>query len=121
MTVKMSWFGDKASAALHEGAREGLQAAADELLRLSQPEVPVSPYAGGGFLRSTGATAVDPVGAEAAVFYNGPADTPGLPVFVHERMDVSHTTGHAKFLEGPLNANKPRLMQIVADHMSKKL
>jgi len=84
---------------MHAAAAAALKDAADELLRVATPDVPVSPNTGGGFLRDSGKAEVDESGLRAQVSYVGPSDKPLLPVWVHEDTTAPHTTGRAKWLE----------------------
>lgn len=96
--LKFKWHGKEVKNALHRGAAQGIAKWADEVLKASQDEVPVSKWARGGYLKSTGAVDMDERKLEATVSY----DT-DFAVWVHERMDVNHPVGKAKFLEDPLN------------------
>ena len=42
-------------------------------------------------------------------------------MWVHERQDVQHPTGKAKFLEGALNDNRDDLMEMIADEIKGEL
>lgn len=121
MSTRSSWYGDRAKRQAREAAADGLADAADFILRKSQPRVPVSPYAGGGFLKATGQTDVDRDGLVAAISYDGPADNPGMPVYVHERMDLKHETGSAKFLETPMLDNKREAREMVGKQIRRAL
>ena len=96
-------------ALMHKAAAAALKDAADELLRVATPDVPVSPRADGGFLRDSGKAEVDESGLSAQVSYVGPSDKPLLPVWVHEDTTARHTTGHAKWLEMAAKATAKRL------------
>jgi hypothetical protein len=106
MSGRIIWRGAEAKAKARAGAVRGLGLWAEDVLTASQPLVPVSPNTGGGLLRDSGTTTVDAGSLSAAISYDGPADKPALPVWVHENMANSHETGEAKFLEKPLNASK---------------
>lgn len=96
-------------ARMHAAAAAALKDAADELLRVATPDVPVSPNTGGGFLRDSGKAEVDEAGLRAQVSYVGPPDKPSLPVWVHEDTTAKHSTGHAKFLEMAAKETAKRL------------
>ena len=121
MTMIIKWDDSKARAAVKEGGAAGLKKWTDNLLAASQPEVPVSPNTGGGLLRDSGKAQVDAGALRAAVSYAGPADKPALPIWVHERMDVQHSTGKAKFLEGPLLASASRGLEATAHEIKSRL
>ena len=86
-------------ARMHAAAAAALKDAADELLRVATPDVPVSPLAGGGFTRDSGKAEVDEAGLRAQVSYVGPSDKPSLPLWVHEDTTAKHDVGRAKWLE----------------------
>lgn len=119
--MSIKWDDSKARAAAKSGGAAGLQKWADELLAASQPEVPVSPLAGGGFLRDSGKAEVDAGALQAAVSYDGPGDKPALPIWVHENMAVQHSTGKAKFLEDPLNGSTTSGPAAVASEIRSRL
>ena len=105
-------------AKIHAAAAAALKDAADELLRVATPDVPVSPLPGGGFLRDSGKTEVDEAGLSAQVYYDTPTPATGsdgresfgsLALMVHENTKVSHSTGHAKWLEMAAKETAKRL------------
>lgn len=103
-------------AKMHAAAGAALKEAADELLRIATPDVPVSPNRGGGFTRDSGKAEVDEAGLCAQVGYTtGPGRSDGragggsLAVLVHEDTTASHTTGRAKWLEMAAKENAKRL------------
>ena len=95
-------------ARMHAAAAAALKDAADELLRVATPDVPVAPV-GGGFLRDSGKAEVDEAGLCAQVSYGGPPGKSLLPVWVHEDTTAKHTTGHAKWLEMAAKETAKRL------------
>jgi hypothetical protein len=121
------WYGAMAKSRMHQAAVEGLQEGAEYLGEKSQDVVPVSPNAGGGYLRDSLKIAVDGSQLIAAVGYDtGPTHNRGragggnLAVVVHENMSTHHGGGKsAKFLETPLNANKPAIIRIIGQRMRK--
>jgi len=119
MTIK--WDDSAARAAVKSGGAAGLKKWADDVLAASQPEVPVSPNTGGGFLKRSGKAEVDAGAMRAAVSYAGPSDKPALPIWVHENMAVQHSTGKAKFLEGPLLASASRGLEATAHEIKARL
>lgn len=120
------WHGDRAKAAVHEGAVKGLTKWAEDVLEVSQPEVPVAAE-GGGFLRDSGKVEVDDDALVATISYSSPptrsdgrrAPSASVAVIVHENMRAHHTTGNAKFLENPANASKKSGPQTVRDAIKK--
>ena len=76
------------------GAAEGMQEAAEGVLVRSSQLVPVD----SGTLRESGRAVSD--GLVAAVTY-----TADYAVYVHERLDVYHPDGQAKFLENALDSS----------------
>lgn len=100
----LKWYGGKAKVRARIGAARGLKQWADDVLKDSQPQVPVAPV-GGGFLRDSGKSEVDAAALRAVVSYDSPPGT-HLAIWVHENMTAQHTVGNAKFLENPLNESK---------------
>jgi len=105
-------------AKMHEAGAAALKEAADELLQIATPDVPVSPLPGGGFLRDAGKVEVDEAGPCAYVYYDTPTPATGsdgreafgsLAVMVHEITTASHSTGRAKWLEMAAKENATRL------------
>jgi len=94
------------SASLGEKFRRGLTKAGLELQRWSQKEVPVDM----GTLKNSAGTRVIGAGwgSDAVVFY-----TAAYAVYVHERMDLKHPVGRAKFLEGPARERRDELLRII--------
>ncbi len=121
MSVRVTWRGHEVTEAVRAAAVDGLDESSAELLDLSNADVPVSEWTGGGFLRGTGKAQTDASELRAAVSYDGPSDTPGLPIFVHERMEIQHPTGSAKFLENAMNENRGKLLDIIADKIKRAL
>ena len=120
MSDTLKWYGREVTETMKAGAVEGLKLSSESLLRITTPEVPVSPWSRGGFLRDTGKAEADEGELMAAVSYSGSSDNPSLPVYVHERTDVQHETGSAKFLESALMANKDELLRQIADAIKAK-
>lgn len=102
-------------AKMHAAGGAALKEAADELLSVATPDVPVAPV-GGGFLRDSGKAEVDEAGLSAQVGYvTGPARSDGragggsLAVIVHEDTSAKHGTGRAKWLEMAAKETAKRL------------
>lgn len=126
MSVKSTWHGAAVSRKLRNAAAEGLLDAAEHILSVSQPLVPVAPV-GGGYLRDTGVASVDEGELRAAVSYitgdtreDGRHGGGNLAVVVHEDMDSHHTTGQAKFLEQPFNSEKDEVLRRIAASIRRK-
>lgn len=117
----VNWHDEAAKAAVRRGGAKGAHDWAQDVLSRSQPEVPVSPLTGGGFLKGTGKVTDAPDQMKAAVSYSGPSDKPNLPVWVHELRGISHTTGKPKFLEDPLNADTDSGLERMADALRSEL
>jgi len=117
--TKVKWYGREAKEAARRGSIDGLRQAAEKGLEASQRLVPVSPYARGGYLKSTGKISVDESVPVAAISYDSP---PGkhIAIWVHERLDVRHTSGSAKFLERPLNEMKSGILSAYTVEIGKR-
>lgn len=83
-------------------AAEGLESAAEQVLRRSDADVPVQT----GRLKRSGTVQVDKGRLEAGVGY----DT-NYAVEVHEDMSRHHPDGHAKYLENAFNELRPQLLE----------
>lgn len=97
MTV--DWHGDEVLRQIERALRRGEQAAAEELLEQSNARVPVET----GRLRGSGRV------EDGQVIYDAP-----YAAVVHERMDVHHDVGEAKFLESAANGHKQQLAEKLA-------
>lgn len=118
--MKLVWHGAKAKADAKAGALRALEKGANSVLDESQRLVPVSPWARGGYLKSTGKADVDEGALRAAVSYDSPGGD-HLAIYAHERMDVSHETGQAKFLEQALNSNRDEILADMARAIKREL
>lgn len=116
MTASMKWHGDKAKAAVREGGADGLKDAAELVFEASQRAVPEAT----GALKRSGKITRGEDGLEAVITYGE-----GLPdnraVVVHERLEVRHPTGSAKYLENPTIESAPQVQEAVADGIRRKL
>jgi hypothetical protein len=63
-----------------------------------------------------GTAAVHVNGNEASITYDGP-----YARYQHERMDLRHPHGNAKFLELPMVTEKDKAMQIIATDIARAL
>lgn len=94
----------KAKQAAQSGGAEGVDSAAQRLLKKSQPHVPVDE----GELKSSGYVVVN--GSEASVVYDAPH-----AVFVHEDLEAHHDQGSAKFLEKAIEPDE--LLTLIAEKL----
>jgi hypothetical protein len=112
--MKMQWHGDKALAALRAGEKAGLQAGAEVVFEASQREVPIET----GRLKASGKIRVK--GNRATISYGE-----GLPDqragIVHEKLELDHPHGSAKFLENPTVASAGKVFKAIADGIRRKL
>jgi len=112
MTIK--WHGDRAKAAVREAGAEGLKDAADLVFEASQRAVPEAT----GALKKSGKITRD--GMHAEITYGE-----GLPdnraVIIHEKLEIRHPDGTAKYLENPTADAAPRVDRIIADAIRRKL
>lgn len=112
-TVRWNSQTQRIRAIVAEAALRGVQEAADELLDISQPLVPVE----SGDLRKSGETASERSGKHfvGATGYGRTGGTAVQAIVQHEQQDYHHTHGQAKFLEQPLVSQAERLGQKIAD------
>lgn len=111
-----------------QGLRRGLYQEAEKIMTASKELVPVDT----GTLRASGHVQL-PVqrGVRVSVDlgYGGPAgrgnlgasnrEPVGYAVIVHEKLNVHHTVGQAKYLEVPLQRAKPGMSRRIADHIRR--
>lgn len=97
------------------GAHEGAARGGEHLLHAAQSAVPVDTSA----LQRSGQVDVD--GTVAAVSFGrddgagrGGRSTSEYAAIVHERMDVNHPRGQAKFLEQPMHAETSAIAALAA-------
>jgi epoxyqueuosine reductase QueG len=67
-----------------------------------------------GILRASAEVSVDPAALEAAISYNTP-----YAVYVHERLELHHKVGEAKFLEKAIAAKAGDMQAILAKYLEK--
>lgn len=100
--------------AVHAAGAEGIEAGARLVFEASQRDVPTDT----GGLKESGKLKLD--GLHAEITYGE-----GLPdpraVIVHEKLDLHHDDGTAKYLENPTIAAKARVQSIIATAIRRKL
>ena len=106
----LKWYGDKAKGNVEIGGTAGVKSAAEALLQRTLPHTPKL----SGELRASGT--VEGEGLEAKVAFTAPHAIP-----VHERTDVRHTTGEAKFLERTLADERQALLELMAAELRRAL
>lgn len=110
----MNWNGAKVRRAVHAGGADGVEAGARLVFEESQRAVPKDT----GELEQSGKVTVD--GLHAEITYGE-----GLPdaraIVVHEKLDLHHDDGTAKYLENPTNAAEDRVQSIIAAAIRRKL
>lgn len=111
---KLTWNGAKAKAAVRAGGEDGVKAAAEIVFEASQQAVPVDH----GDLKQSGRVIVK--GLHAVIRYGE-----GLPDIragiVHEKLELHHDSGGAKYLENPTKASTQRVASAIADGIRRKL
>ncbi len=114
MTATAKWYGDKAKAAVREGGAEGVEAGARLVFEATQRAVPVDT----GALKRSGKITAH--GLHAEITYGE-----GLPdaraVIIHEKLDIHHDKGTAKYLENPTTASARRVEDVIAEAVRRKL
>lgn len=110
----MSWGGARVRAAVRRAAADGVEAGARLVFEASQLAVPEDT----GGLKESAKVKAD--GLQAEITYGE-----GLPdpraVIVHEKLDLHHDDGTAKYLENPTNAAADRVRSIIAAAIRRKL
>lgn len=110
--AEVNWNGDQVDDRAEAAAEMGLRLGAEHVLQASRAVVPLEE----GTLERSGTATQE--GLEAAVSYNAhPYD-----VIQHERLDFRHANGRtAKYLEGPLNAERETVADIIAAQLRRAL
>lgn len=105
LRAEVTWSGAAVAATTHAAAARGLRVAGEYVLTESRDVVPIDE---GPLIRS-GAVDVDPVALVAGISY----DTP-YAVRQHE-VPMRHAPGRThKYLEGPLNASRAIVLELIA-------
>ncbi len=114
MTVK--WHGARAKAVVHAGAADGLHDAANDLFDETQRAVPVLT----GALKASGNLDVDSSTLHAEITYGEglPRDYAGI---IHEKLEIHHDQGSAKYLENPTVAAARRFDATIAASIRRRL
>ena len=116
MKTTAKWYGDRAKDAAREGGAEGIQEGAELVFGMSQRAVPEA----SGALKSSGKINRSEDGLKADISYGE-----GLPdnraIIVHEKLDLRHPVGTAKYLENPTTEAAPKVNEAVADGIRRKL
>lgn len=110
----MNWSGARARAAVREAAADGVEAGAKLVFEASQLAVPEDT----GGLKESGKVKAD--GLHAEITYGEGLSDPRA-VIVHEKLDLHHDDGTAKYLENPTNAAADRVRSIIAAAIRRKL
>ena len=111
--VRFTWNGDEVKRREREGRNKGLKLAAEHLLAVSQPLVPVEE----GTLVRTGVASVDEGKGQSAVSFDGP-----YAARQHEELTWRHDPGkQAKYLEQPYNTERPTMLAIIAAQIRRSL
>jgi hypothetical protein len=109
----LDWHGERVGAATEEAAFKGLRKAAEHVLQVSRAVVPLEE----GTLERSGVASADRASLTAAVSY----DTV-YAARQHEELTWRHAEGRtAKYLEGPLNAERETVGEIVAAEIRRAL
>ncbi len=104
---------DRLAAQYDAAAAEGLEAAGDHVLEVSNRDVPFEK----GTLRASGKVSVDREALRVAVSY----DT-DYAVMQHEDPDNQHDAGRSpKYLENAINSERTEAAQIVAETVRRRL
>jgi hypothetical protein len=114
MSMTVRWNGAKAKAAVVEGGKEGIRDATELVFDATQLEVPTDT----GALRASGRVDVD--GLHGEVRY-GEGASSGYAAIIHEKLEIHHDRGSAKYLENPTAASARRAFAAIATGIRRKL
>lgn len=114
MPSSVDWNGAKVRRMVHDAGADGIEAGAKLVFEASQRAVPKDT----GELEESGALTAD--GLHAEITYGE-----GLPdaraIVVHEKLDLHHDDGTAKYLENPTTAAADQVRSIIAAAIRRKL
>ena len=109
----VDWNGPQIEALLEGASVKGLTLAAEHLLQVSRTEVPIDEAT----LERSGVASVDPDSQTAAVSYGTV-----YAVRQHEELTWQHAPGrNAKYLEGPLHAEKDTMLALIAAQLRREI
>ena len=114
MKTTMKWNDAKAKAAVRAGGADGIEAGAESVFRATQRAVPEET----GGLKRSGKVRHD--GLHAEITY-GEGLSDARAVFAHEKLEIHHDDGTAKYLENPTTAAAARVRSIIAAAIRRKL
>ena len=110
----MNWNGARARHVVHDAGADGIEAGAKFVFGESQRAVPTDTRG----LKESGKVKAD--GLHAEITYGE-----GLPdpraIVVHEKLDLHHDDGTAKYLENPTTAAEAQVRSIIAAAIRRKL
>jgi hypothetical protein len=114
--VSVKWHGAKVKAAFRNGAADGIRAAAKTVFDASQQAVPEDT----SDLKQSGKLTVDEANLRAEITYGS-----GLPdaraVITHEKLEIRHDNGSAKYLENPLRELADEVGGLIATNIRKNI
>lgn len=105
MSSDLTWYGDNAKRAATSAGVAGLRTALDRYLGQARAKAPYET----GALRASGSTTLDCAALTGTVSFSADYAVP-----VHERVDVQHPIGGAKFLEHALQDPSDLLDELAA-------
>jgi hypothetical protein len=114
--VRLKWHGARAKARIRDGAAEGLWAAGEMVFEASQRAVPEDT----GRLKQSGELTVDEQQLRATIRYGAGISDPRAEI-IHEKLEIQHDSGTAKFLENPMIERAGKVGQVIAADIKKKL
>ena len=113
MSGRVDWRGTQVSANVRRAVEAALPGIAEQVLTLSKREVPVET----GTLMRSGTVTMTNGGRTAEISYNTP-----YAAYQHEGVDLVHPNGgKAKYLEDPLRASAPKVIEALARAAKKGL
>lgn len=108
MSMRFRWFGKRREREIKRRSIEGLMAAAQHVLAVSNSRIPLDE----GHLMRSGGVDVDEQAMKASVYY-----TAIYAPRQHEELDWNHAPGReAKFLEKSMIEQRARVREIIAEH-----
>lgn len=111
--VTFEWNGEQVKRREREGRNRGLRTAAEHLLAVADPLVPVEE----GTLVRSGTASVDETKGQSAVSFDGP-----YAVRQHEELTWRHDPGkQAKYLEEPFHAEAETMKALIAAQIRRSL
>ncbi|WP_116051681.1 hypothetical protein [Amycolatopsis palatopharyngis] len=114
--MSFKWHGAKVKAAFSKGTADGIEAAGKAVYNESQKRVPEDTAR----LRQSGELEVDKANLRAVISY-GKNLPDARAAIAHEKLEIRHPDGTAKYLENPMRELADEIGGLIATNIKKNL